>query len=107
MPGMTDEKLVKLAATKIMGWRNPKGCDGWYIGDELAAAGDWWPVTRWSAAGEIVDKMRADGWEWTVISGDACFARHDGFANYDDPCFPRAATIAALLALGAIQEDDL
>ncbi len=99
---MTDGRLTQLAATSIMGREGDYG-----DGVNLANDKDWSPLTDWRAAGEIVEKMRADGWEWTVISGDACFARHDGFANYDDPCFPRAATIAALLAVGAIQESDL
>ena len=105
---MTDEELTRLAATKIMGW-------------ELCRMdSNWHPLTDWWDAGNIVEKMRADGWliilHWAGDFWNARFFRHEDCAPADNPREQRdafvnsrlltvAITVAALLSVGAMTEE--
>jgi hypothetical protein len=144
MPKLTDTELTRLVAEKVMGWevavveygRGKKG-NFWV---EAGSTGKifsnphwnclaWHPLTDWAAAGEIVMKMRADGWSsrtttngWIAdqcgcefFRGDLALGKDIFSGSYEEYGFkagvrqfavessgPRAITIAALLAVGAI-----
>ena len=117
---LADTELTRLAATAIMGWivsdanedgkplvYHPPQCPGRYV-----SAGEWSPLTNWAHAGDIVEKMRADGWLWDMEVGEEAFAvaynPHEWTRPYArSEKLPRAITIAALQATGAITEDQL
>lgn len=117
---LTDEDVTRLAAEKVMGWKakanntvEPQwiGIDGthqWQSG--------WSPLTEWRNAGQIVDKMLADGWNGCSLASASGQNMYDFFhgpndgksgANAPQDSMPRSITIAALLAVGAITEDQL
>ena len=131
---MTDEELTRLAAQKVMGWtsevrimhgrgKNDQRTHTEYTVcrqmDRSARArheDEWHPLTDWGAAGEIVEKMRADGWRVNIhIDEDGCHVtltgKHGsgliGQACDNEKTSTHAITIAALLAVGAISEDQL
>lgn len=124
---LTDEELTRLAAEKVMGWPNvddslfgdydgpfPAYCGGDLLTSPLRGHA-WHPLTDWRPAGEIVDKMRADGWDYRISSswegrtGVEFFDLTKPYSDDDHMTYvdsgPRAITIAALLAVGAITED--
>jgi len=118
---MTDAELTRLAATTVMGWQvvlneddfPGGGMDFYEIhrGGKFCNLDKWQPLHDWRAAGEIVDKMRADGWLWDIEIGEEVFAvayrREEGTRPYVRLIeLPRAITIAALKAVGAIAEED-
>ena len=129
----TNDELERLAATAVMGWPNveetlyadydgpfPAYCDGDLLTSPLKGHA-WHPLTDWRSAGEIVDKMRADGWlavfDWYGEHWDAQYFKpgfevDDEFTDgpsfdYRDKFFSRAITIAALLAKQLITKADL
>jgi hypothetical protein len=126
---MTDEQLTRLAAEKVMGWvehviYEPQEERRWLKPDgQHAAWGSWTPLTDWRAAGEIAEKMQSDGWSGNthastlynnVPFNTAGFERKGKMLSVTASCnweqkarIPRAITLAALLAVGAITETDL
>ena len=113
MTEMSDTELTRLAAERVMGWSfddtlSKKWIDrGFPIKDD-----DWCPLTDWSAAGEIVEKMRADGWYLQTDIGPTSRARatfHLGNAvrtgRDKDGDMLRAITLAALFAVGALSAE--
>jgi hypothetical protein len=135
---MTDSELTRMAAEKVMGWQAfPLDRDGyseapkpkliqqitgfhpeeWAVFREDGRYDKWDPLTDWRAAGEIAEKMRADGWELklhiTVGSGTNArflfshYPKKKGRASTAETSVFRAITIAALLAIGAITDDQL
>ena len=125
---LTDTELTRLAATAIMGWivadanedgkplvYHPPQCPGRYVD-----ACYWNPLTNWAHAGEVVEKMRADGWTLETRLGAYRSPRElsDTLIKFwsrpnprggwsADPSTTRAITIAALLATGAITEEQV
>lgn len=133
---MTDTEITRLAATAVMGWPafglqdtgyseapRPKLIENvshiWIAHYPDRACAIWHPLADWRAAGEIVEKMRADGWFPGVEAGpkliDGKWARvvrvrwgkNKQFGAFTSPDFPRAITIAAALAVGAVTEAQL
>jgi len=117
---LTDEQLTQLAAEKVRGWFWDEEMECWCAqesGEECLAEGpNWSPLTDWRAAGEIVDKMRADGWNGCSLASAAGQNMYDFFhgpndgklgANAPQDSMPRSITIAALLAVRAITEDQV
>ena len=117
---LSDSDLTRLAATAVMGWIVENSRGGQYYNDPSSDINhpwvrDWSPLTDWRAAGEIVDEMRADGWHCLTmaVSGgeNLCdyYRRADDKRKTNDPreTMPRAITIAALLALGAVTQDQV
>lgn len=130
---LTDDELTRLAASAVMGW------EVYTIGREIAldatvtrfiqkseshwaayrpdGLDDWTPpLTDWRAAGEIVDKMRADGWALLLVQRNktycAVFVPSGLNAGYQvendgDESPPRAITIAALFTLGAVTQEQV
>lgn len=125
---LTDAELTRLAAEKVMGWvqRETNYKYGpemeWHEGDQrMRSVLDWCPLSPesgWSCAGQIAGKMRINGWhsesEAGCLSG-ARFYKRVGSMGIDLPQSfnlrpqdtPRSITISALLAIGAITEDQL
>ena len=124
----TDAELTRLAAhllgaTDIVYARGESSRETPYLADNLPGkwlwrpggfgACDFEPLTDWRAAGEIAEKMRADGWMASIAG------TKDGYtasfphalkgpgAGKFDPSFPRAITIAALLAVGSINAEQV
>lgn len=114
---LTDEELTRRAVEKVMGWEiEASACDPNSLCYLKLPDSDprwklhiskWQPLTDWRAAGEIVDKMRADGWTSSITIDVDCVAAF-GKTHYilwkRILEAPRAITIAALLAVGAITE---
>ena len=116
----TDEHLTRLAAEKIMGWTVKNCRSGEYYEDSSSDriypwVRDWKPLTDWRAAGEIVEKISKkfnfqidsvghypDIWRCMIGWSDDPVS-----VTYESPCAPRSITICALLAVGAIEEEDL
>ena len=126
---LTDQELTRLAATAVMGWPIvaatdladydgpfPAYCDGAALTGCLRGH-EWEPLTDWRAAGELVEKMRADGWELdlycTVGAGsNARFISSQWPKRKARPVSmetsgPRAITVAALLAVAAVSEEQV
>lgn len=114
---MTDTELTRLAAEKVMGWtvhptlkgRRGLGCWNNTSDGHAGCIGEWQPLTDWRAAGEIVEKMRADGWYLQTDTGPKSRARatfHLGNAVHTardaGGNILRAIRNAALLAVQAV-----
>jgi hypothetical protein len=118
---LTDEELKRLAAEKVMGWQvvPHQGrideeiwilpANGAPLIDPMRFA-DFRPLDEWKWAGLIVEKMRGDGCLYRIdIRGAAFWRRGEGnhVFLYDNASTTRAITIAALLEVGAITEDQV
>ena len=128
---LSDSELTRLAAEKVMGWKIQRiyandpsvsfhDCvlrkwtpdDSWRLSRADTSAEEYWsPLTDWRAAGEIVDEMRDSGWALILVQRNNTYCavfvlvglnvdyqvENDGYESA-----PRAITIAALFAVGAV-----
>lgn len=117
---MTTQEMDRLAATEVMRWRveiiNEDGTVSAYRDDlfRLRLAEDFQPSTNEEYSEMVRDKMASDGWlvsacvddgEWSASlwrQGSRSFV-----VTRDKPMMPYCLTAAALLAVGAVKEEDI
>jgi len=122
---LTDAELTERAATKVMGWGLVKRISGGLMFDRHDRCHldieEWQPLTDIRAAWEIVEKMRERGmWlkltspfnaddVWNAGFTDFGFTGWNGRPDYREQAdaAPRAITIAALLAVGAVTKEEV
>ena len=122
---LTDQELTRLAAEKVMGWPIvaatdladydgpfPAFCDGAALTGCLRGH-EWEPLTDWRAAGELVEKMRADGYGFVVESTDDGIRssfhdrRYEKNGHMYSESGPRSIVISALKTVGAITREQV
>lgn len=118
---LTDEELTRLVVENVIGWQlvPHQGrideelwilpANGAPLIDPMRFA-DFRALEEWKWAGLIVDKMRSDGWTSSITIDVDCVAAFGKtrYILWGRPSeAPRAITIAATLAVGAITEDQL
>lgn len=59
----TEQAMIQVIAEKVMGWKQPRGCDGWYKRTSKGkyyktVGGDWNPFTSWAFAGEVLEALQ-------------------------------------------------
>ncbi len=113
---LSDEKLIELVATEVMGWYSSKGNKGlvWWrengnrmelksmpypmVDDDEIPLAEWNPLTSISDCWMVVDKMKASGFEFALtFAKDYWLATFRG--SFSDSLSPEYAILhAALLA---------
>ena len=105
---MSDLELTRLAIEKVMNWKIKGKFFLRSSTHPLESLLDWNPLSNWGDVGEIVEKMRSDKYAFSIVGdrdGDlAAFGKPVINHSHESKSIPRAITIAALLAVGAITE---
>ena len=109
---MTPAEMDRLAAEKIMGYGWCKFPAGWVEKNRKAFVYKWSPTTNEQNAAMVRDEMLKNGWKLKALSGpfdmhSVGFKRGSEKAHYMAVAFTYALTAAALLAVGAVTEEEI
>lgn len=115
---MTTAEMDRLAATGVMGWEwngEITQTNRWmFPNGQFAARYDWSPATDERQAAMVREKMRAEGWEVSMVAhkrGDTVTICKSGGPWWTSERgvgqMPLALTATALLACGLATEEEI